>query len=37
VQFVIGDVTTAVMATLVQVLGVVVASHIYLAIGRTVR
>jgi hypothetical protein len=35
--FVIGDIISALIGTLVMALGVVVASHVYLAIGRTVR
>jgi hypothetical protein len=37
VPFVIGDVVSALMGTFVETLGVVIASHVYMAIGRTVR
>jgi hypothetical protein len=37
VPFVIGDIVSALNATFMETLGVVIASHVYLAIGRTVR
>jgi hypothetical protein len=37
VPFVIGDVLGALMGTFIMAISVVIASHIYLAIGRTVR
>jgi hypothetical protein len=37
VPFVIGDITSALNGTFMETLGVVIASHVYLAIGRTVR
>jgi hypothetical protein len=37
VPFVIGHVVSALMGTFVETLGVIIASHVYMAIGRTVR